>query len=85
MRTHVFRDNVNIHAPGSDPGARFYSWCWHTHFTGSAKVYTNTLWDVLNKELVLYNAHIHPATHDARIRIKFDTDLDHTQFVLTWG
>lgn len=85
MKTHVFSGNVNIHAPGSDPGARFYAWCWHTHFTHQRMVDFNKLCDTLNKELARYNAHIHRANNDARIHIKFEDELDHTQFVLTWS
>ena len=84
-KTHVFMDNVNIHSPGSDPGAKFYAWVWHTHFTGSALVLTDTLWDTMNKELTRYNARMHCVNTDAQIHIHFENELDHTQFMLTWS
>jgi hypothetical protein len=85
MNTHVFRDNVNIHTPGSDPGARFYAWCWHTHFTHQRMVDTNKLWATLNTELVRYNAHMQRPKTDPHIHIQFENELDHTQFLLTWS
>ena len=85
MKTHVFRDNVNIHVPGSDPGARFYAWCWHTHFHGESGVSGKALFLVMNQQLILYHA---AATVDharGEVIITFPHEDDLTQFVLTWS
>lgn len=85
MKTHVFIDAVNILAPGSDPGARFYAWCWLTHFPKVSSLSKDVLFPVINKQLEPYQATFSDRREASELIITFTHEDDLTRFLLTWS
>ena len=84
MSLHVFRDNVNIHAPGKDPGAQFYAWVWHKHFPGQRMLSCKDFLEAANQELVSYLAVMSQDHDKIKLQIKFRHAEDYMRFMLAW-
>jgi hypothetical protein len=86
MKLHYkFRPNVNIHDPGTDPGARFYAWVWHKHFKDQSSVANRDMYSSLNLELAAYHAHVTSPTMHYETQFSFSDEHNLTLFLLTWS
>lgn len=82
---HAFKANVDINAPGTDPGARFYAWVWRKHFKHHDRVSFSDMHEALNMELATYHGHVTSHILHYEMQFSFSDEHNLTMFMLTWS